>query len=221
VLEDVHLGNFEIRLDWGDLGRHQPYRVVALDPHPAARREDVTHPHVQEGSLCEGEGSLAIRAALAECRLHDFFLLVSQLLHTYGRGSAYVELDNWFGVPCDDCGDSLDEDERYYCHRCEATLCGNCSVSCQGCDDSYCSGCISTCAACDSDYCTACLDTCPVCKKRFCENCLEEGGLCRSCHEEKRNEEEKKDDPPQKKTRKRPVGSSPARPRRRTAAASV
>jgi len=93
VLEDIGLGAFQIRLDWQRLGgpRH-PYRVVALDPHPAARNDEVTHPHVQGEQLCEGEGRSAIAAALAECRLLDFFLLVSQVLRTYGRGNAYVEL---------------------------------------------------------------------------------------------------------------------------------
>ena len=133
VLEDIDLGPFEIRLDWQRLGASSAYRVVALDPNPAARSDDVTHPHVQDEQLCEGEGRAAIRAALAEGRLYDFFLLVSQLLHTYGRGSAYVELDDWDGVPCDDCGGSVDEDDRYYCQRCGATLCGSCSVTCQGC----------------------------------------------------------------------------------------
>ena len=87
VLEGINLGPFEIRLDWHLLGSSSAYRVVALDPNPAAKNEDVTHPHVQDGSLCEGEGRSAVQAALEECRLYDFFLLVSRLLHTYGRGS--------------------------------------------------------------------------------------------------------------------------------------
>jgi hypothetical protein len=104
-LEGVSLGDFQIRLTWSEIGHgSQPYRVVALDPHPPARRDDVTHPHVQDEKLCEGEGRPAIAAALAESRFYDFFLLVDQLLHNYGRGSAYVELDQWNGVPCSDCG---------------------------------------------------------------------------------------------------------------------
>jgi hypothetical protein len=192
VLEDLNFGPFQIRLDWHSLGSTHAYRVVALDPHPAAKSDDVTHPHVQDEQLCEGEGRSAIRAALAECRLHDFFLLVCQLLHTYGRGSAYVELENWNGVPCDECGDSLNEDDRYYCHRCDATLCSSCSASCQGCGESHCSGCLSPCAACGYEYCSSCLATCPECHKRFCEDCCEEG-LCLSCHQEQHNEEHEHD----------------------------
>ena len=103
VLEDMNLGRFRDSA-WTGMAwaLRQPTASWPSIPIPAAKSEDVTHPHVQDELLCEGEGRSAIRAALAECRLHDFFMLVSQLLHTYGRGSAYVELDNWDGVPCDE-----------------------------------------------------------------------------------------------------------------------
>ncbi len=201
VLEDWNLGAFQVRLDLQRLGCPQPYRVVALDPHPASRSDDITHPHVQDEQLCEGEGRSAIQAALAEGRVYDFFILVSQVLHTYGRGSAYVELDNWNGIPCDDCGDSVDEDDRYYCQRCDATLCSSCSVSCQACGDSYCSGCLTKCDACGWEHCSACLATCPVCHERFCEDCRQDG-LCKSCHKKK---QEDQDDDPSENARSEPV----------------
>jgi len=117
VLEGIDLGPFAVRLNWDQLGRSHPYRVVALDPHPAAANDEVTHPHVQGEHLCEGEGRASIQAALAEGRLLDFFLVVHRLLQTYARGSAYVELTAWEGVACDDCGASTYEDNRYYCQR--------------------------------------------------------------------------------------------------------
>ena len=110
------------------------YRVVALDPHPAARSDDVTHPHVQDEQLCEGEGRSAIRAALAECRLYDFFLLVSQVLHTYGRGSAYVELDDWDGVTCAGLRRLVDAGRLLLCQRCGSELCDDCRQLCAGCE---------------------------------------------------------------------------------------
>ena len=130
---------------------------------------------------------------MTECRFYDFFLLVSQVLHTYGRGSAYVELDDWSGVPCDDCGDSVDEDDRYYCHRCDATLCGSCSASCQGCGDSYCSGCLSRVPP------AATIIAPPAWRRARCAasdsaRTAARTGLCRSCHEKQRNEEHE-DDP--------------------------
>jgi hypothetical protein len=250
VLEDVNLGAFQIRLDWGRLGYPQPYRVGALDPNPAARRDDVTHPHVQDEQLCEGDGRAAIAAALAECRLHDFFLLVSQLLHTYGRGSAYVELDNWYGITCTDCGGTMSPDDSYCCERCGSELCDNCRQLCGGCEESHCSeclsrcpgcemdfcrncmevcptckrnfcaGCLDKCAACGREFCDTCLETCPVCQKPFCGNCRGEKNLCRACHD-KQGTEEKTNDPPQNKSGQRPAGRPETHRRRRTACASA
>ena len=192
-LEGVLLGEFQIRLTWTEIGRgSQPYRVVALDPHPPARRDDVTHPHVQDERLCEGEGRSGIAAALAECRLYEFYLLVDQLLHNYGRGSAYVEMADWEGVPCSDCGATLSDGDRYYCHACDSTLCESCSPCCQGCDNSFCSGCLRQCAACGYEFCSNCLNSCTVCHKRFCENCRE-GSMCKSCYEELYPEEPQDD----------------------------
>ena len=192
-LEGVLLGNFQIRLDWTQTGLvSQPYRVVALDPHPASRRDDVTHPHVQDERLCEGDGRPAIAAALAEGRFYEFFLLVDQLLHNYGRGSAFVELEDWEGVPCSDCGTSLSDDERYYCHGCDSTLCESCSPSCQGCENTFCCGCLRECAACGYDFCSNCLESCTVCRKRVCESCRE-GRMCKSCYQELYPEESQDD----------------------------
>ena len=194
VLENTDLGRFQVRLDWSQIGTSkQPYRVVALDPHPAARNKEVTHPHVQDECLCEGEGRAAIASALSGCRLYDFFTLVSQVLHTYGRGNAYVELPVWDGALCDDCRDIVDEEDRYSCQQCGNTLCPSCAVPCQHCQESYCSACLRQCAACREVHCSACLGTCSACRKRFCEDCLEEG-LCRSCSE-KTHEEDQDDDP--------------------------
>ena len=192
-LEHVTLGDFRIRLDWQLIDNSaQPYRIVALDPNPAATRSDVTHPHIQDEQLCEGEGRAAIRAALAGCRLHDFFMLVSQLLHTYGRGSGYVELDNWDGASCADCGDSMSHDDAYGCQRCGSEVCDDCRQLCGTCEESFCSGCLDRCSKCDIKFCSSCLAKCPVCGKEFCEDCREDD-LCHSCHQDQSNEESEND----------------------------
>jgi hypothetical protein len=249
VLEEIELGRFEIRLDWHGLGSPPAYRVVALDPHPPARRDDVTHPHVQDDTLCEGEGRVAIQAALAQCRLHDFFLLVSQTLHTYGRGSAYVELDNWFGASCTDCGGTMSPDDSYSCNRCGSELCEDCRASCAGCEESHCSeclsrcpgceadfcggclemcsgckrsfcaGCLTTCAACGRDFCDSCLKTCPMCDKPSCKCCWAEKDVCPACHN-KQATEEKPHDPPQNQSG-RPAARPQSRGRRRAACVSA
>ena len=193
VLEHIDFGRFDIRLAWKEIGSvKQPYRVVALDPRPAARNESVTHPHVQDECLCEGDGRAAVASALADSRIYDFFTLVSQILHTYGRGSAFVEIDRWDGAVCEECGDTMDEDERYCCQYCDSTLCSSCAVSCNGCQNSYCSECRRSCAACGEDYCSSCLAVCRRCRKRFCNACVTEG-LCPSCHSQT-HEEDQDDD---------------------------
>ena len=187
VLQDTHLGPFQVRLDWNRLDRHQPYRVVALDPNPAAANEAVTHPHVQEERLCEGEGPVGIESALSAGRLCDFFLIVSRLLGTYARGSGFVELDDWDGIRCQDCGCLTYEDNRCHCDRCDADLCGECCPSCQGCERNLCSDCISTCARCGENYCSDCLENCHTCHENCCEHCLE-GGLCENCHDQRQDD---------------------------------
>lgn len=213
TFEDVPLGRFEIRLDWEGPRGTSPYRIVALEPNPAGGNDSVTHPHVQDECLCEGEGRAAIRAALAQGRLLDFFTIVSQTLSTYARGSAYVELDRWEGQSCQDCGATIWEDDRYYCQRCDAILCGECSLSCQECGDSYCAACIAACHECHDRYCSSCLKSCSECLEPTCSNCLQEG-LCGSCHEKRqqeRNDEDGSGDGPAYGANQHPAGSPDAK----------
>jgi hypothetical protein len=196
-LEGIFLGSFQIVLEVAQIGQaSRPYRIVAVDPHAASRREDVTHPHVQAEQLCEGDGRAAIAAALAEGRFYDFYVLVDQLLHNYGRGAAFVELSDWYGVPCSDCGTTVGDDDRYYCHGCDSTLCESCSPCCPSCGNTFCTECLHQCASCGDDFCSNCLDYCTACRKRFCEGCREDC-LCKTCDEElstKETEDEQSDD---------------------------
>jgi hypothetical protein len=180
-LEGFYLGRFEIRLQWERIHQSTAYRVVALNPNPSNSREEVTHPHVADEHLCEGEGRLAIRSALDQGRIGDFFLIVLNLLRTYSRGRAYVELDDWDGVSCSNCDASCSSDGLYSCRSCCESLCGECTVSCDSCGDAYCSGCISGCTQCDVDFCSNCLRKCRECKTSVCSDCLKEGDLCQSC----------------------------------------
>ena len=168
VLSDIDLGRFDIRLDWRRLGESRPYRVVARDPNPSATKSDVPHPHVQDETLCEGDGRPAIRAALTHCRLFDFMLLVSQVLHTYARGSAYVEMDDWTGISCNDCGTIVSPNDSYCCQRCGNDLCDDCHQSCAACEESHCSGCLSCCPVCEENFCRDCMGVCPW--RRYADN---------------------------------------------------
>jgi hypothetical protein len=185
VLEAIDLGRFQIRLSWQRLHDDQPYRVVALDPAPAACNSSVTHPHVNDEILCEGDGRASVRRALAEGRLFDFFTMVGRLLQTYAPGRAHVELDQWEGVRCHDCGSNMNEDEAYVCTRCDQMICSDCSSTCRQCDQTFCSGtCAESCGQCGESICRRCLTQCADCQLPMCPECLDDQNLCPKCHEQ-------------------------------------
>jgi hypothetical protein len=190
TLEGVYLGPFTILLEWDEIGRARAdYRVIAQEDYAAAVDDAVTHPHVRDEQLCEGEGAAAIRRALAEGRILDFFTIVAQTLATYNAESAFVPLERWQGVACGDCGYTASEDDRTSCERCEEDLCCDCSSGCSDCGRTLCSGCSHPCAGCSESHCESCLKPCTDCRKAFCEGCLDEE-RCEECRPEDQEEAE-------------------------------
>lgn len=186
TLEGIYLGPFEIRLNLGRIDEQEPYRIVAVDPHPAVGASDTPHPHIDHQKICLGEGKAAVAAALAEGRLGDLFQLINRVLHTYGEGSAYVELSRWHGIPCAECDAGVDEDDVYSCRSCDRSLCEDCARVCE-CGDAACHDCATHCSRCESMTCSGCLTTCCDCEEEFCASCLEEG-LCHACREAQEEE---------------------------------
>jgi len=175
-LQDVYLGPFRITLNWEEIGNAHSYSVLAEDPHPADSNEDVTHPHVNAGDLCEGDGATAIRKALTQGRLLDFFILVRQVLQTYNPGSPYVSLSRWNGgVDCSDCGHSMDEEDSYGCNRCGGSVCGECQHTCSACDEWICGGCSLPCHDCEETFCRSCLKPHPQTRVLLCPSCFNKG----------------------------------------------
>jgi len=191
-LESLYLGPFEIQLHiWalGEMRHDSAYRVVALDPQPAARNPVVTHPHVSDERLCAGDAGAAINTALANGRVCDFFLLVRSVLTTYNAGSPYVAIDQWHGTPCYECGYTTNADESHCCTSCDNDYCDECSSYCRVCNETTCLGCLDKCEACEDFICSSCMTKCPQCGMSICKTCLDEV-LC-PCHEEdKENEDE-------------------------------
>jgi hypothetical protein len=188
-LEDVYLGTFEIRLNVMKLGRPSPYEVVAADPSPAAGHGSITHPHVKDEQLCEGEGAIPIQRALATGRLADFFQIVTRILNTYNSGSAYVQLEDWSGCHCPDCGHTVSEDDFGSCRRCDSSVCYDCMSCCPGCENGTCDSCTDECAQCARQFCNRCLTECENCDDLFCESCLSDG-KCQTCHDRNQSETE-------------------------------
>ncbi len=67
-LQNIGLGPFEIQLRLPSLacpGSAEVYTIEALEPNPAASDNEVTHPHISHGRLCEGDAAAPIRMAIA------------------------------------------------------------------------------------------------------------------------------------------------------------
>lgn len=194
-LDGVYLGEFEIQLHVPSLDgtrRGATYRIFALDPHPAASNEGVTHPHVSDEGLCPGDAGAAINTALTSGRICDFFNLVKAVLNNYNPDSPYVSLDKWYGVACYDCGYIIGGDNTYWCGCCEHDFCEECISYCRRCDESTCLGCLENCSVCDEPVCPGCITACPNCGRHLCRNCLQEQQC--SCIEENQNNEEIEND---------------------------
>jgi hypothetical protein len=174
TLEDVYLGPFRVVLHWEQIGRTRAYVVHAEEPNCPEDRDDVTHPHVQENHLCEGEGAAPIKASLNAGRLLDFFVLIRQILGTYNPESAHISLANWHGgVSCTSCDSTLPRDDYSTCERCVEPLCGSCSSGCDGCSRYVCNECSGDCAQCGNHFCLGCLTSPPGTYRLLCDTCLE------------------------------------------------
>ncbi len=186
-LEEVFLGAFEIRLHF----LHQPldYEIVACDPQPPDCCDHVTHPHVEDQVLCEGEGRAAIRKSLQQGRLADFFLIVRQILNTYNSSSAYVALDRWQGRDCPGCGSELDDEECSQCESCGSDFCLSCIGDCAVCGSFGCDNCQQECPECEERVCRHCLKQCRRCREPLCERCLNDEN-CRNCRTREKEDEQ-------------------------------
>ena len=191
-LQGIDLGRFEIQLRYTAPRDTPRYEVIALDPHPAASNSSVTHPHVQDDRLCEGDGRAAIRSAVAQGRLSDFFQIVVQILQTYNDSSPYVSLDDWYGEPCEDCGATTRDDDRAGCGCCERLLCDQCQTGCSICCEGCCDSCTDRCDGCEEFVCRSCQQNCSTCGDAYCENCLDET-LCETCQAARAAKEEDND----------------------------
>ena len=147
VLEGVALGRFRLIVDLSRIGRGRldgdTVTAEALEPNPAASNDEITHPHVQGGCICFGDGGPLLRAALAEGRLYDALVITRQVLGTYNEASPYVRLDQWTGRRCDECDDLANDDDLYGCQGCGTSMCGSCEAACADCESSYCRRCLT------------------------------------------------------------------------------
>jgi hypothetical protein len=194
TLEEIELGSFRIVISGKDIVTGL-FEVIAVTPNPAVRRPDVTHPHVFNQRLCEGDATVPLQNALWDGRLGDFFQIVQQTLRTYNSSSPYASLSDWTGTNCRICDHSMRDDESYACERCDQEVCDQCSAYCDRCCQTSCYDCLETCSHCEERSCARCLATCPDCRQKYCFKCLN-NQLCEDCHAARN--EETDNEPPQK-----------------------
>jgi hypothetical protein len=177
-LQGVYLGPFCIELELAAMAndRSCPYVVIALDPQPATGHPEITHPHVIDERLCEGDATVPIASAISEGRICDLMLIIRSALTTYNASSAYASLDEWLGVACYDCGEPMAADDTYWCQGCGCDYCASCTTSCSDCGRITCLNCASVCARCGQEICQSCSSSCPTCGKNLCPACLEDQG---------------------------------------------
>ncbi|HEV3146953.1 MAG TPA: hypothetical protein VGZ47_23900 [Gemmataceae bacterium] len=176
TLEDVYLGDFDIRLCWNRLHKNADslcFEIVALDPHPASDKPGVTHPHVNDKALCAGDAAVPIKRALEQGRIADAFCLVRSVLLNYNSGSPYVPLADWGGQFCFNCSCSMDSEDAVFCEGCNHDFCVDCADRCNGCGSMYCQECQERCPTCSKSHCPACLKPYAACLVRHCGDCLE------------------------------------------------
>lgn len=195
-LEGHDLGPFAIVLHWNQDSGQLGYSVKPLEPNWPVSGDRHPHPHINDETLCEGDGKTLIAAALEEGRIGDFFILIRQILETYNPYSAYIKLEDWHGFTCEGCLVAVHDEDMDYCYSCNDSLCMDCLLYCEDCAERFCFNCTSNCAHCDDRYCESCLQPCVGCDERFCSQCLEDD-LCPSCLENQHAEsEDTSTDPP-------------------------
>ena len=193
TLDNLLFGPFEIKLFINRINKlytDSPYRVIALEPNPAGADDSVTHPHVSSESLCEGDGHTAIRRALEQGRLCDFFTMVVSILQTYNPDSPYISLEEWEGVSCYDCGYTIAGDNCYYCEYCDMDYCSECSTYCRVCETTICLGCACECPDCGERVCRNCTAICKECEENYCKDCSTKEGLCQNCLEQRKENDD-------------------------------
>lgn len=183
TLKGLDLGRFRIELNVLPLGRRTNkniYELRTLDLKCAASNGGVSHPHVLYGHLNAREFTEPIRDAKMAGRIADLFHLIVAALETYDPTTAYVKIDDWHKVFCNQCHQELPEGLRMFCEGCDEWCCQRCRLECPDCGKHVCQDCQSICPLCGKILCHTCITTCATCGASACQSCLQ-GGLCPGC----------------------------------------
>lgn len=204
--EGIELGRFRVRIFVRPHTHGVDYSAEALEPNPCASNSGTTHPHVSDGHICLGKGASAMAGAAGSGRLLDACEVVLAVLRNH-TADAYCPIENWFGNPCGNCGETTD-DGPSECLACGGDCCDECGQrSCRDCGETFHRGCIGTCDACGlrtcadcrredvngDELCSNCRGTCARCDD-YCRVGDLKGGLCPGCRDKEAEEAANEDE---------------------------
>jgi hypothetical protein len=153
------------------------YVHINCDNPKNAIGTNVFHPVVKNGSLCSGDGKIALYNALANFRFLDAMDIISNILTTYNADAPYyLQLERWYIFYCCKCDARMSENRQCSCGR---GVCDECSSNCS-CGNICCSSCRHTCEKCRADTCSKCITTCQRCGLYCCSKCMSDNA-CESC----------------------------------------
>lgn len=94
-LQGINFGPF--RIDWhlNHFFSDRFYNVVALKPNIPLNSVQVTHPHVSNHRVCEGDSKLRLNKCWSNGWLCEAFNIIRQILLNYNSNSPYQTIERW------------------------------------------------------------------------------------------------------------------------------
>ena len=122
-LEGIYLGKFALNLS---AHRRLVIHADPIEPNYAYESDSVSHPHVEDGSICLGGARTAVEDALKGLDIYSAYKMVLILLNSYNPDGAYIRLDRWEGdseelFSCFECGAETNEEGEFVeCYGCNS-----------------------------------------------------------------------------------------------------
>ena len=109
----------------------EPTRSSPTDPQRPQATTDVTHPHVRDNQLCEGEGAAAIKAALARPAARFLPARPPDPAKPTTPAAPMSRSTTGTATRCADCGCEMSEDDLHL-RPVRDAVCGDCSAPAAG-----------------------------------------------------------------------------------------
>jgi len=157
IFDSINFGKFRlsINFDYIDVIAEAITPIYPVFQHPSLYSCSCDgynlfpHPHIEDDSICLGNGENACDKALYDVRILDAFMIIQSVLNTYSPGTSYCFLEDYNTVICRTCWpDRVSFDNAFRCLGCHEIVCGkhiahicnatNChKVLCESCSEYY------------------------------------------------------------------------------------